>query len=72
MKAERERWPKEVRPYDLRHTFAIDLLMLNADLGDVQGLLGHTQIETTRAHYAPILAARLKRVTAKRSLKLTP
>lgn len=63
-------WPKHIRPYDLRHTFAIDHLMLGADLGDLQGLLGHRQIQTTRKHYAPILTARLRHVTAKRRLKL--
>lgn len=63
-------WPEDVRPYDLRHTFAIDLLLSGADLGDVQGLLGHSQIQTTRLHYAPILTARLRRVTDRRRLKL--
>lgn len=63
-------WPASVRPYDLRHTFAIDLLLSGADLGDVQGLLGHTQIQTTRTHYAPVLTARLAKVTARRRLKL--
>lgn len=63
-------WPKGTRPYDLRHTFAIDLLLSGADLGDVQGVLGHSQIQTTRSHYAPILTARLRSVTAKRRLTL--
>jgi integrase len=63
-------WPEHVRPYDLRHTFAIDLLLSGADLGDVQGLLGHSQIQTTRTHYAPILTARLAKVTNRRRLKL--
>lgn len=63
-------WPKDVKPYALRHTFAIDLLLKGADLGDVQGLLGHRQVQTTRTHYAPVLAARLRKVTALRSLKL--
>lgn len=55
-------WPEGIRPYNLRHTFAIDLLLDGADLGDVQGFLGHKQIETTRKHYAPILLARLRKV----------
>lgn len=63
-------WPDGVRPYDLRHTLAIDLLLSGADLGDVQGILGHTQIQTTRTHYAPVLTARLRSVTAKRKLRL--
>lgn len=63
-------WPHDVRPYALRHTFAIDLLLSGADLGDVQGLLGHAQIQTTRTHYGPILVARLRKQTAKRKLRL--
>jgi integrase len=63
-------WPADVRPYELRHTFAIDLLLRGADLGDVQGLLGHRQIQTTRTHYAPILVARLKQATKGRKLGL--
>jgi integrase len=63
-------WPEGVRPYDLRHTFAIDMLLKGADLGNVQGLLGHTQIQTTRTHYAPIQTALLRRAVAKRGLKL--
>lgn len=67
----RHGWPAGVRPYNLRHTFAIDLLLKGADLGDVQGLLGHRQIETTRQHYAPILVARLKRAVRTRRLKVS-
>lgn len=63
-------WPAGVRPYQLRHTFAIDHLLAGADLGDLQGLLGHKQIQTTRNHYAPILLARLLAQTKRRRLKL--
>lgn len=66
----RHGWPTGVRPYNLRHTFAIDLLLGGAELGDVQGLLGHRQIETTRKFYAPILLARLKKASAGRRLRL--
>lgn len=62
----RHGWPKDVRPYSLRSTFAIDLILGGADLGDVQGMLGHRQIETTRTHYAPILIARLRRAGKQR------
>jgi integrase len=65
-------WPAGVRPYALRSTFAIDLLLSGADLGDVQGLLGHAHIETTRKHYAPVLVARLQAVTAGRTLGVLP
>lgn len=61
-------WPKDVRPYALRHTFAIDHLLAGTDIGDLQGLLGHAQIQTTRAHYAPILAGRLRKVTNRRTV----
>jgi len=63
-------WPKDIKPYALRATFAIDLLLDGADIGDVQGLLGHRQIQTTRSHYGPVLASRLRKVTATRKLKL--
>lgn len=66
----RHGWPKGIRPYALRHTFAIDHLLGGTDLGDLQGLLGHRQIETTRHFYAPVLLARLKKVGANRTLKL--
>lgn len=66
----RHGWPAEIRPYALRHNFAIDLLIGGADLGDVQGLLGHKQIETTRRYYAPVLLARLAKASKRRRMKL--
>jgi site-specific recombinase XerD len=33
------------------------------DLGVVQGCLGHRQVSTTRRHYAPVLASRLKQAS---------
>ncbi len=57
-------WPEGIRPYNVRHSFAVDALERGVDLGDVQGMLGHTEIETTRQFYAPILQARLKRASA--------
>lgn len=66
----RHGWPKGIRPYNLRHTFAIDHLLAGTDLGDLQGLLGHRQIETTRKFYGPILLARLKKASGSRRLKL--
>lgn len=67
---QRHGWPKGIRPYTLRHTFAIDHLLGGTDLGDLQGLLGHRQIETTRKFYGPVLLARLKKAGASRKLKL--
>jgi integrase len=66
----RHGWPKGIRPYNLRHTFAIDHLLAGTDIGDLQGLLGHRQIETTRKFYGPILLARLKKATGGRRLRL--
>lgn len=53
-------WPVGVRPYNVRHALAIDLLRRGADLSDVQAHLGHKSIETTRRHYAGVLTSRQK------------
>lgn len=66
----RHGWPEGVRPYTLRHTLAIDLLLKGVPLDDIQGLLGHANIHTTRTFYAPILVARLKKSVEKRRLQL--
>jgi integrase len=65
----RHGWPEKVRPYALRHTFAIGQLLAGTDLGDLQGLLGHASPVTTR-RYAPVLIARLKQAVERRHLKL--
>jgi integrase len=52
-----------VRPYNLRHEGAIFALERGADLGDLQGLLGHTHIETTRRNYGPLADARQRRIS---------
>ena len=51
------------RPYDLRHRFATRLRERGADLADVQELLGHKNIATTR-RYAPVVHAKLRSVVA--------
>lgn len=66
----RHGWPKGVRPYNLRHTFAIDHLLAGTPIGDLQGLLGHRQIETTRKFYGPVLLALLKKTVGRRKLRL--
>jgi integrase len=66
----RHGWPKNIRPYNLRHTFAIDHLLAGTDIGDLQGLLGHKQVETTRRFYGPVLLARLTKASSRRKLKL--
>lgn len=66
----RHGWPENVRPYQLRHTFAIDHLLSGTSLGDLQGLMGHKDITTTRKNYAPIQTALLKKAVSRRKLKL--
>jgi integrase len=56
-------WPKDVRPYQARHSVALELGERGIDLGDVQGWLGHRQLSTTRKHYAPVLASGLKQAS---------
>lgn len=62
----RHGWPENVKPYALRHSFAIKQLTAGTDLGDLQGLLGHTNPTTTRV-YAPVLLLRLREAMQRRS-----
>jgi integrase len=55
-------WPKRVPLYNARHSVAIDAIEAGADLGDVQALLGHASIDTTRRFYAGILRLRQRNV----------
>ncbi len=55
-------WPKKIPLYNARHSVAIDAIEAGADLGDVQALLGHASIDTTRRFYAGILRMRQKAV----------
>lgn len=49
-------WPKTIRPYNLRHSTGFALSARGVDLGDIQGLLGHTSPSTTRIYVSPQLA----------------
>lgn len=55
-------WPKHLPLYNARHSVAIDAIAAGADLGDIQAMLGHASIETTRRFYGPILRLRQKGV----------
>lgn len=57
----RHGWPVGVRPYQLRHTLAIDMILGGADMSDVQAALGHKQIGTTQTHYAGVQLARTRK-----------
>lgn len=55
-------WPTRMRLYNARHSLAIDAITNGADLGDLQAMLGHSSIETTRRFYAGILRMRQRNV----------
>lgn len=55
-------WPKHIPLYNARHSVAIDALHRGADLGDVQAMLGHASIETTRRFYGGIAKLRQRQV----------
>jgi site-specific recombinase XerD len=63
-------WSDDIEPRRLRHTFAIDFLKAGGRLEDLQGLLGHKLLETTRRHYAPALLALLQKQVNRRKLRL--
>jgi integrase len=53
-------WPKDIRPYQSRHTYGITLSEMGHDLDDVGAALGHKRRETTRKHYVPVLNSRMQ------------
>jgi integrase len=53
-------WLENVRPYNLRHSVGIALSEQGIDLADVQQMMGHRNISTTRMHYVPVINARLQ------------
>jgi integrase len=55
---QRNGWPKDIRPYNLRHTVGLALSARGVDLGDVQAHMGHRDPRTTRTFYVPALLQR--------------
>jgi integrase/recombinase XerC len=53
----------ELKPHDLRHGVAVEVLEQRHDLEEVRALLGHTRIDTTQI-YTTIRPAQLKRAVA--------
>jgi len=53
----------ELKPHDLRHRVAMEVLERQHDLEQVRALLGHTRIDTTQA-YASIRPPQLKRAVS--------
>lgn len=53
------RWPRRYRLYNLRHSVGLAYSESGVDLADVQLLMGHRDIRTTRQFYVPALDSRL-------------
>lgn len=56
-------WPTTIPPYQARHTFGWELSEAGVDLADIQLLLGHKDIKTTRTHYVGPIIKRLAKAT---------
>lgn len=57
-------WPKDVRPYQARHSYGITLSEAGVDLADVGTLLGHRPgSRMTRHHYVPVLGSRIQKAS---------
>lgn len=55
-------WPKDVRPYQARHTTWITASERGIDLEDIAVGAGHTDTRLTRRMYVPVLNSRLQRL----------
>jgi site-specific recombinase XerD len=53
----------ELKPHDLRHGVAMEMLEQHHDIEQVRALLGHTRVDTTQV-YATIRPAQLKRAVS--------
>lgn len=67
----RNGWPKQIRPYNLRHSVGLGLSARQVDLGDIQSHLGHASPVTTRI-YVPGVPERAKVASAKLDGRLGP
>ena len=57
-------WPKDVRPYNTKHTVAITLGESGAEWEDIKDFFGHTDVKSTRI-YTGLIAARGRRVSGR-------
>lgn len=53
-------WPAGLRVYELRHSVGLELSDAGTDLADISAWLGHTRPLTTRSHYVPVQAGRMR------------
>ncbi len=56
-------WPKDIKPYQARHTLGITLSEGGTDLDDIGPMMGHKRRETTRRHYVPVLGSRMQKTS---------
>lgn len=56
-------WPKDVRPYQARHTTWMTASEAGIDLADIAIGAGHTDARLTRRMYVPVLNSRLQRLS---------
>ncbi len=56
-------WPKDVPPYNARHTVGITLSEKGIDLDDIAPMMGHKRRETTRKHYVPVRNSRMQKAS---------
>lgn len=57
-------WPRDVRPYNAKHTIAITLAESDAEWEDIKDFFGQTDIKTTRI-YTGLVQKRLRGTSAK-------
>jgi site-specific recombinase XerC len=55
-------WPKDVRPYNVRHSLGQHLSEEGEDFQDIADWLGD-DVETVRKHYVPVLNSRLAKMS---------